>query len=164
MVRVALCDDHRVVRSGLRRLLDDEPSIEVVGEAGTAEEAVALARAECPDVLVMDLGLPGTDGIEATRRVLKVSPITRVLVLTVHDDVGYLRRASVLRPDGCGRRRAQHDRDVKEVAPMRTRRSLCGLAVVTLVVAAVAVLALPARADEPGRATRRACWSARRSP
>lgn len=93
MIRVALCDDHAVVRSGLRRIVADEPGFEVVGEAGTAEEAVAVARAERPDVFVMDLGLPGTSGIEATRQVVEVSPETAILVLTVHDDVAYLRKA-----------------------------------------------------------------------
>jgi two-component system response regulator NreC len=93
MIRVALCDDHAVVRSGLRRILAEEADLEVVGEAGTAEEAVALAKAEQPDVFVMDLGLPDASGIEATRRVTAVSPKTAVLVLTVHDDVAYLRKA-----------------------------------------------------------------------
>ena len=93
VIRVALCDDHAVVRSGLRRIVAEEPDLEVVGEAGTAEEAIAVARAERPDVFVMDLGLPGISGIEATRRVAEVSPQTAVLVLTVHDDVAYLRKA-----------------------------------------------------------------------
>lgn len=92
-IRVALCDDHAVVRSGLRRILSDEADIDVVGEAGNAADAVTVAAAEQPDVFVMDLGLPGTNGIEATRQVLEASPTTAVLVLTVHDDVAYLRRA-----------------------------------------------------------------------
>ena len=92
-VRVALCDDHAVVRSGLARVLADEADLEVVGEAGSAAEAVRLAAAERPDVFVMDLGLPDATGIEATRRVTEASPATRVLVLTVHDDVAYLRKA-----------------------------------------------------------------------
>lgn len=92
-IRVALCDDHAVVRSGLRRILADEADIDVVGEAGNATDAVAVAAAEHPDVFVMDLGLPGTNGIDATRQVLAASPATAVLVLTVHDDVAYLRRA-----------------------------------------------------------------------
>lgn len=91
--RVALCDDHAVVRSGLRRIIEDEPGLHVVGEAGSAQEAADVASAERPDVFVMDLGLPGTNGIEATREVLRVSPATAVLVLTVHDDVAYLRKA-----------------------------------------------------------------------
>ena len=92
-IRVALCDDHAVVRSGLRRILDEEADLEVVGEAGTAEEAVAVAKAERPDVFVMDLGLPDASGVEATRRIAAVSPNTNILVLTVHDDVAYLRKA-----------------------------------------------------------------------
>ncbi len=92
-LRVALCDDHAVVRSGLRRIVEAEADLEVVGEAGTAKEAVALAAATTPDVMVMDLGLPDSSGIVATAEVLQASPSTRVLVLTVHDDVAYLRRA-----------------------------------------------------------------------
>lgn len=93
LIRVGLCDDHAVVRSGLRRIVDHEPDLAVVGEAGTGAEAVSVARTERPDVFVMDLGLPGTSGIEVTRQVVEVSPETAVLVLTVHDDVGYLRKA-----------------------------------------------------------------------
>lgn len=92
-VRVALCDDHAVVRSGLRRILEAEADLEVVGEAGSVKEAVALAADSRPDVFVMDLGLPDGSGINATAEVLRVSPATRVLVLTVHDDIAYLRRA-----------------------------------------------------------------------
>jgi len=92
-VRVALCDDHGVVRSGLRRILDAEDDLEVVGEAGSVKEAVALAASCLPDVFVMDLGLPDGSGINATAEVIRVSPATRVLVLTVHDDIAYLRRA-----------------------------------------------------------------------
>ncbi|MBI1843895.1 MAG: response regulator transcription factor [Actinobacteria bacterium] len=93
VIRVALCDDHALVRSGLRRILTEEADIEVVGEAETAEEAVALAVAEQPDVFVMDLSLPGASGIEATRRIVAVSPQTKMLVLTGHDDVVHLRKA-----------------------------------------------------------------------
>ena len=100
VVRVALCDDHGVVRSGLRRILDAEQDLEVVGEAGTIRDAVALAASEQPDVFVMDLKLPDGSGITATALVRKASPATRVLVLTVHDDVAYLRRAFEAGADG----------------------------------------------------------------
>ena len=92
-IRVALCDDHAMVRSGLHRILAEEPGIEVAGEVGTAEEAVELATRARPDVLVMDLGLPGASGIAATGGVRQASPDTRVLVLTAHSDLVYLRRA-----------------------------------------------------------------------
>lgn len=90
---VALCDDHAMLRAGLRRLLGDEADLAVIGESGTAEEAVAMAQLEKPDVFVLDLGLPGKSGIEAIRQIREVSPSTRVLVLTMHDDVAYLREA-----------------------------------------------------------------------
>lgn len=100
VLRVALCDDHGVVRSGLRRILDEEADLLVVGEAGNVEQAIALAKAEQPDVFVMDLGLPDGSGITATADVRHVSPKTRVLILTVHDDIAYLRRAFEAGADG----------------------------------------------------------------
>ena len=92
-IRVALCDDHAVVRSGLRHILEPEPDLAVVGEAASAAEAVEVATSAQPDVFVMDLGLPDRSGIAATADVCAASPGTRVLVLTVHDDIAYLRRA-----------------------------------------------------------------------
>ena len=100
VVRVALCDDHGIVRSGLRRIIDAEDDLEVVGEAASIREAIALADAERPDVFVMDLGLPDGSGITGTAEVRHVSPATRVLVLTVHDDIAYLRRAFDAGADG----------------------------------------------------------------
>jgi len=93
MVRVALCDDHAVVRHGLRLILEAEADMVVVGEAGGVAEAIVVAEATRPDVFVMDLGLPDGSGIDATTEIRRVSPTTRVLILTVHDDVAYLRHA-----------------------------------------------------------------------
>jgi two-component system, NarL family, response regulator NreC len=92
-IRIALCDDHAVVRSGLRHILEAEADLEVIGEAGSAAEAVEVATTAKPDVFVMDLGLPDRSGLAATADVRALSPATKVLVLTVHDDVAYLRRA-----------------------------------------------------------------------
>lgn len=93
VVRVALCDDHAVVRRGLQLILEAEADMVVVGESGNAAEAVLLAEESRPDVFVMDLGLPDGSGIAATAELQRVSPTTRVLILTVHDDVAYLRLA-----------------------------------------------------------------------
>ena len=81
MIRVAIVDDHMVVRSGLQGLLDAEDDIEVVGTAADGADAVGLLVHK-PDVVLMDLSMPGVDGIEATRRVLAESPETHVVVLT----------------------------------------------------------------------------------
>ncbi|MBY8872784.1 response regulator transcription factor [Micromonospora sp. PLK6-60] len=85
-VRVLLVDDQPLVRAGLRVFIADAPDLEVVGEAGTGAEAVRLARETVPDVVLMDLRMPGTDGIAATRAISAAGGPTRVLVLTTFDD------------------------------------------------------------------------------
>jgi len=92
-VRVLLVDDHALVRSGLRAVLGRTDDCEVVGEAATGEEAVALVPTLRPDVVVMDLSMPGAGGVEATRQVRAVSPSTRVLVLTTFSDDHRVRAA-----------------------------------------------------------------------
>lgn len=81
-VRVLLCDDHEMVRAGLRSFFDVQDGIEVVGEAGTAEQALALIGRTRPDVVLMDLVLPGMSGVEAVRRISADHPAVKVLVLT----------------------------------------------------------------------------------
>ena len=85
-MRVLLADDHNIVRSGLRRLLDAEPDIEVVSEASDGREAVELATQQSVDVVVMDLAMPNLNGIEATRQLLAQSPAPKVIVLSMHLD------------------------------------------------------------------------------
>ncbi|OIK02719.1 response regulator [Streptomyces monashensis] len=85
-IRVVLADDQPLVRSGLRVLMADHPDLEVVGEATTGDEAVRLTEELAPDVVVMDIRMPGTDGIEATRRITAGPTAARVLVLTTFDE------------------------------------------------------------------------------
>ena len=92
-IRVLLVDDHAVVREGYRRLLEREPGIQVTGEAANAAQACAYARALLPDVVVMDIGLPGASGIEAMRRMLSDRPSLRVLMFSMHDDAIFYSRA-----------------------------------------------------------------------
>lgn len=86
MIRLLLADDHKVVREGLRSVLEREPDIEVVGEAGDGETALALVRELSPDVVMMDIAMPGIDGIQATSRIVANSPGIRVLALSTHFD------------------------------------------------------------------------------
>ncbi len=86
LIRVAIVDDQRLFVDGLVRILDIQPDIEVVGRAHTGEEAVELCLKEEPDVVLMDLSMPGMGGISATREILSLLPRTQVLVLTVHTD------------------------------------------------------------------------------
>ena len=92
-VRVLIVDDHAVVRSGLRLLLDAEPDIEVVGEAGDVREAVLEARSSQPDVVLMDVVMPGSSGIEGIPLVTKEAPEASVLLLSMQDDPRYVREA-----------------------------------------------------------------------
>jgi len=92
-IRVVVVDDHAVVRSGLRRVLEAEDDIEVVAEAGSVRDAVFEARANQPDVIVMDVVMPGQSGIEGTPLVLHEAPDAKVLVLSMQDDPRYVREA-----------------------------------------------------------------------
>ncbi|WP_433295716.1 response regulator transcription factor [Actinoplanes sp. CA-030573] len=100
MIRVVLVDDQQLIRAGLRMLCDAEPDLEVVGEGGNGREAIELAERLTPDVVVMDLRMPGVDGISATSRILASRPATRVLVLTTFGDDDHLYPA--LTAGACG--------------------------------------------------------------
>jgi DNA-binding NarL/FixJ family response regulator len=89
-VTVLLVDDHAVVRQGLRALLESEGGMVVVGEAENGREAVALTKKTLPDVVVMDVAMPGMNGLEATRRIVRNIPATKVLVLTSYGDDDYV--------------------------------------------------------------------------
>ena len=93
MIRAVVVDDHAVVRSGIKLLLEREEDFEVVGEAGNAKDAVFAARAQQPDVILLDVVMPGESGIEVLPRLLKESPGTKVLVLSMQDDPNYVREA-----------------------------------------------------------------------
>ncbi len=92
-IRVLIADDHTLVREGLRALLQGEGGFEVIAEASTGHEAIERALEMRPDVILMDIGMPKLDGLEATRRIVKASPGIRVLVLTVHETEDYFFRA-----------------------------------------------------------------------
>jgi len=92
-IRVLIVDDHPVVRSGLRRVLESVADIEVVGEAGDAKQAVFETRAQKPDIILMDVVMPGASGIAAIPDVLHDAPDAKVLILSMQDDPNYVRQA-----------------------------------------------------------------------
>jgi DNA-binding NarL/FixJ family response regulator len=91
-LRILLADDHKLVRDGLMALINRQPDMEVVGEAGDGKEAVSKALDLKPEVVVMDLSMPRMNGLQATEALKKARPEIRVLVLTTHEDPGYMRQ------------------------------------------------------------------------
>src|ERR1700683_1365244 len=92
-ISVLVVDDHSLVWGAFRRMLEDEPDMDVVGEAGDGEKAIELARELHPKVIVMDCALPGMNGLEATRRILDDSPEIGVLMLSMHSESTWVRQA-----------------------------------------------------------------------
>ena len=99
-IRVLICDDHAVVRTALRLLLDAQSDIEVVAEAADADEAVEQARRLLPDVVVLDLAMPERSGLDAIPELLEAAPRSRILVLSMQDDPTYVRRSFALGVSG----------------------------------------------------------------
>ncbi len=89
MINVMLVDDHGLVRTGIRRILEDVQDIDVVAEAENGEQAIKQVRSTHPDVVLMDVSMPGIGGLEATRRITRSSPGTRVIAVTVHGESPY---------------------------------------------------------------------------
>jgi len=88
-IKVLLVDDHDLVRLGIKRLLQDAPGIKVVGEANTGEQAVVLAKQLGPDVVILDLHMPGIGGLEATRKMIRYNPDLKIIALTIYQDDPY---------------------------------------------------------------------------
>lgn len=99
-LRVLLADDHMIVREGLKSLINSQLDMEVVGEAENGKQALQCAAALSPDVVVMDISMPEMNGVEATEQLRKNSPATRIVALTVYEDLGYLRQ--LLDAGACG--------------------------------------------------------------
>ena len=92
-IRVVLVDDHALVRQGFRRILEDDQSITVIGEAGNGLEGLALVKKLDPDVVVMDMAMPEMSGLHATMEMIKQRPGTKVLILSMYSDEQYVRNA-----------------------------------------------------------------------
>ncbi len=93
IVRVLICDDHALVRAGLRLILEEQEEFEIVGEADNAEESIRQAARLHPDLVIMDISMPGIGGLEAIPRLLEVAPEARVIIVTIHDDEAYFFQA-----------------------------------------------------------------------
>lgn len=114
-VRVFLADDHAIVRGGLKALIDAQPGMTVVGEASDGLEACALVAALRPDVVVMDVSMPGLTGSLATERLRRECPAVKVLALTVHEDKGYIRQLLTAGAAGYALKRAAPEELIRAI-------------------------------------------------
>jgi two-component system response regulator NreC len=147
VIRAVVVDDHAVVRSGIKLLLDREDDIEVVGEAGNAKDAIFRARALKPDVILLDVVMPGQSGIEALPALLKEAPDTKVLVLSMQDDPSYVREAFAAGASGYVLKEAADEEVVAAVREIANGRSYVHPALGARMVAAEAQERAAAEAD-----------------
>jgi two-component system, NarL family, response regulator NreC len=90
-IKILIADDHQILRAGLKTLLNADPNFEVIGEATDGNEAIEAAEKLKPDIVLMDISMPGKDGMEATRELVKILPDVRILILTMHEDFAILK-------------------------------------------------------------------------
>jgi two-component system, NarL family, response regulator NreC len=147
VIRAVVVDDHAVVRSGIKLLLDREDDIEVVGEAGNGTDAIFRARALKPDVILLDVVMPGQSGIEVLPALLKEAPDTKVLVLSMQDDPSYVREAFAAGASGYVLKEAADEEVVAAVREIANGRNYVHPALGARMVAAEAQERAAAEAD-----------------
>ncbi len=114
-LRVLLADDHQIVREGLRRMIESQPDMRVVGEAANGKEVLTQAKALEPDVVVMDLSMPELNGLQATERLAAELPAVKVVALTAHEDECYLRQLSKVGASGYVLKRSAGEELIKAI-------------------------------------------------
>ncbi len=150
MTRVLLVDDHAVVRAGLRALLDSQAGVDVVAESSDGEAAVAAAVESSPDVIVMDVTMPGLNGIDATREILARVPTTRVLCLSMHGDRDMVRAVLEAGATGYVRKECAPHELVEAIEVVSSRRTYLSPSVAAAVVNDYTELLASSRpADQP---------------
>lgn len=131
VIRLLVVDDHALFRDGLRALFMTTPGIEMVGEAATGEEAIVLARKLLPDVVLMDINMPGLDGVEATRRILRANPTTDVIMVTMLEDDASLFSAMRAGARGYVLKGAHHKELLQTVRAVSSGQALFGAPIAT---------------------------------
>jgi DNA-binding NarL/FixJ family response regulator len=148
-IRIVIVDDHPLMREGLRALVASLPDIEVVGEAGDGEAARREAQLTHPDVVVMDLHMPGTNGVEATRAILRTTPTSRVLVLTMFEDDESVFAAMRAGASGYLVKGAQQDEIIRAVRSVAAGQAIFGPSVARRIIDYFAVGTRTAPSAEP---------------
>lgn len=147
MIRLLIVDDHQLVRSGLRRLLEAQEDMTVEDEAGNAADGIRLARLHKPDVVLLDVGMPGRSGVEAAPEIREAAPDARVLVVSMEDDPSYVREAFAAGASGYVLKEAADDDLLTAVREVAGGRSYVDPALGARLAAADAAASAAAEAD-----------------
>ena len=149
-IRIVVADDHQILREGLKALLGEDPECEVVGEAEDGRSAVDLAERLRPQVVLMDIGMPILNGIEATRKILASAPQTRVIILSMHSDRRYIARALQAGAAGYLLKDAAFDEISRAIRTVTDGRKYLSPAIAGAVIDEYLQKALPDAAKEKG--------------
>jgi len=133
-IRLLIADDHALFREGLQALFSTTPGIEIVGEAATGEETIALAEKIQPDIVLMDINMPGVNGIEATRRILYTNPAIGVIMVTMLEDDASLFSAMRAGARGYVLKGAQHQELLQTVRAVASGQALFGAAIAARII------------------------------
>ena len=147
MIRLLIVDDHQLVRSGLRRLLEAQEDMSVEDEAGNASDGIRLARLHKPDVVLLDVGMPGRSGVEAAPEIREAAPDARILVVSMEDDPSYVREAFAAGASGYVLKEAADDDLLTAVREVAEGRSYVDPALGARLAAADAAASAAAEAD-----------------
>ena len=115
MISVLIVDDHAIVRNGIRRMLEEQEDIQIVGEAADGHEAIRKVRETTPDVILLDMSMPGMDGLDVTKQLVAVDPKVRILILTMHAEQQYVPRLKRAGAMGYVTKRAPPEELVKAI-------------------------------------------------
>jgi len=135
-IRILLADDQELILAGLRALLEREPDLEILGERNDGRQALSAALALEPDVVVMDIGMPGLDGIEVTRKIVAALPATKVLILSVHEKTDVIRLAFEAGAAGYLLKDCATDELVRGIREVRAGKSFVSSSIADTVVGA----------------------------
>ncbi len=145
MISVLLTDDHALVRSGIRRLLEDSGQVDIVGEANCGEESLTMTQSLNPDVILMDVNMPGIGGVEACRRILERDPKQKIIVLTVHSEQTFPKRMLEIGAKGYLTKECAVDEMIEAIKQVNNGKSY----IATSIAQQLALSLLPGNGENP---------------
>lgn len=149
-IKIVIAEDHQTVREGIRLLIEAQPDLEVIGEAGDGEDAIALVKQLLPDLLLMDISMPRMNGLQATKKLRAMLPDLRILVLTRHTDDGYLRQLIAAGANGYVLKQSAPDQLISAIRTVTQGEAFLDSSLTQRVLGRYADDSLPLRGEKKG--------------